>query len=72
MNTFDEVFKTTPFFEGENNSLKYESYRTCFKIWKEAQKQVLDKVEDSTYYDCNTGQQCFLSNRDLDDIRMEL
>ena len=72
MKKFDEVFKTTSFFEGENNSLKYESYRMCYKIWKEAQKQVLDKVEESTYYDCNTGQQCFLSHIDLDDIRMEL
>ena len=72
MKKFNEVFKSTSLFEGENDDLKYETYRMCYKIWKEAQEQVLKKVDDSTYYDCDTGQQCFLTHRDIDDIIMEL
>lgn len=31
---FDDLFKQTTFFEGENCSPKYESYRQCLKIYK--------------------------------------
>ena len=72
MSKFNEVFRSTTMFEGDNDSLKYETYRMCSKIWKIAQEEVLSKVEESTYYDCNTGQQCFLDHIDIDDIRMEL
>ena len=72
MSKFNEVFRSTTLFEGDNDSLKYETYRMCFKIWQMGQEEVLNKLEEYTYYDCNTGQQCFLDHKDIDDIRMEL
>ena len=70
--TFNEIFRNTTMFDGENDSLKYETYRQAYQIWKAAQKVVIDLVAENTYYDCNTGQQCFNNNFDLEDIQENL
>ena len=40
--TFNESFRNTTLFTGENDSLKYETYRQCYRIWVEAFKEAVD------------------------------
>ena len=70
--TFNESFRNTTLFTGENDSLKYETYRQCYRIWVEAQSVVINRINENTYFDCNTGQQCFIDDVTMEDIEESL
>ena len=60
-NDFEEYFKTTPYFNGENCSPKYETYRVCWKAYIAGFKNMVGIVYEDCYID-DYGNSCLDEN----------
>lgn len=71
MKTFDQVFRESSLYDVgfENDKEKYFTYRQTKQITRALIAEVMTKIEDNTYYDCNTGQCCFSTDFNLDDLQ---